>query len=268
VAVSGLDGARVTARGLWVHESAPDRLPAADVVVVLVHGAMDRSGGMLRVRRALVAARPDLRVIRYDRRGYGRSRAAEPDGELAAQVDDLAEVVGDRPAVLAAHSFGGVVALALAERRPELIRAVMAYEPPMMWQPWWPHATSRTGDERPEDAAEWFLRRMIGDETWERLPSFMRADRRAEGRALVADLRSVRPPAPPPYAPERVTPPVVVGRGEHARPHHLRGVGELVARLPDATVQVVAGGHHGLHLTDPGAFAELVIRAVERAERP
>ena len=40
---------------------------------MLVHGAMDRSGGMLRVRRVLQSS---CRVLRYDRRGYARSLPA------------------------------------------------------------------------------------------------------------------------------------------------------------------------------------------------
>ena len=43
------------------------------------------------------------------------------------------------------------------------------------------------GDDH--DAAEWFLRRMLGDKLWERLPASMRAERRAEGPTLVAEMR-------------------------------------------------------------------------------
>ena len=39
-------------------------------LVVLVHGSMDRSGSWVRVVREL----RDVHTVRYDRRGYGRSR--------------------------------------------------------------------------------------------------------------------------------------------------------------------------------------------------
>lgn len=253
--VVGADGASVTAAGVWLHESGEGPL------VVLVHGAMDRAGGMLRVRRLLLE---DHRVIRYDRRGYGRSRDAPPRDDLDAQVDDLADVLAGRPAVIGGHSFGGVIGLALAQRQPDLVRAVLAYEAPMTWEPWWPHGSSLMPDERPGDAAEWFLRRMIGDALWERLPAAIRADRRSEGRALLADLRSVRPPASPPYLPERVTVPVVAAHGSEARAHHRRATHELARRAPNAELRVVPGGDHGLHLTMPEAFAGLVRRAGER----
>ena len=77
--------------------------------------------------------------------------------------------------MLFGHSLGGVVALAFAARHPELVPAVVAYEAPMAWQPWWPSAapaprrSTAPGDEA--DAAERFMRRMVGDERWEGLPA-------------------------------------------------------------------------------------------------
>lgn len=253
----GADGARTTPDGLWLHESGSGPL------VVLVHGAMDRSGGMLRSRRLLMH---DHRVIRYDRRGYGRSRAATPTPDFATQVDDLASVLDGRPAVIGGHSFGGVIGLALAQRDPSLVRAVLAYEAPMMWEPWWPHGSSLAPDESPEDSAEWFLRRMIGDAMWDRLPRAIRADRRAEGRALVADLRSVRPPAPPPYEPERVPVPVLAAYGGAGRSHHRRAAEELARRAPRGALREVPGANHGVHLSMPEAFAGLVRETVALAD--
>jgi pimeloyl-ACP methyl ester carboxylesterase len=250
--------------GIWSQEVGSGPL------VVLVHGSMDRSGGMLRVRRVL---QRDHRVVRYDRRGYGRSLAAGPPTSFDQQVDDLGTVLAGRPAVLAGHSFGGVVCLALAQRRPELARAVVAYETPKMWESWWPGSTAGSqaltrlgpGSEAEADVAEWFLRRMIGDDTWERLPASMRAERRAEGRALVAELRSVRPPAPVPFRAEAVAAPVVSACGSEGEAHHLRAAEELARSAPRGELRVVEGAGHGAHLTHPEAFADLVRRAVELA---
>ena len=77
--------------------------------MVLVHGAMDRNTSFARVAEAL-APSP---IVRYDRRGYGRSRPAGT-GPLAAHVDDLVAILGDDPAVVVGHSYGGLVALGAA----------------------------------------------------------------------------------------------------------------------------------------------------------
>ena len=99
-----------------------------------------------------------------------------------------------RSAAVFGHSFGGDIALAAAQRHPDLVRAVGAYEPPMPWEPWWPSATARRKRHRAYQrdgagaAAEAFMRRMIGDEVWERLPASTRDERRADGPALVGEF--------------------------------------------------------------------------------
>ncbi|HKY65482.1 MAG TPA: alpha/beta hydrolase [Acidimicrobiales bacterium] len=252
-------GSRTTADGIWAQEVGEGPL------VALVHGAMDRSGGMLRVRRVL---QPTCTVLRYDRRGYARSLPAGPPTSFAQQVDDLAGLLGHRPAVLAGHSFGGVVCLGLAQARPDLVRAVVAYEAPEMWASWWPGSSpgnQAAAMPTPEDAAEGFLRRMIGDDMWQRLPAAMRAERRAEGPALIADMRSVRPPNPPPFDASAVVVPVIAAHGSEARAHHVRATTELARRTPRGELQVVEGAGHGAHLTHPHEFAALVDLALERA---
>jgi pimeloyl-ACP methyl ester carboxylesterase len=255
--VSAVSESRVV-DGIWAQEVGDGPL------VALVHGAMDRSGGMLRVRRILQSS---CRALRYDRRGYARSLATGPSTSFDQQVDDLAALLDGRPAVLAGHSFGGVISLALAARRPELARAVVAYEAPRMWEPWWPGGSAGPLPSA-EDAAEWFLRRMIGDANWERLPRAMRDERRAEGPTLVAELRAVRPPQPAPYDAAAISVPVVAAHGTDARPHHVRATAELASAAPQGELRVVDGASHGVHLTHPAEFAGLVHRALELAETP
>jgi len=68
-------------------------------------------------------------VTRWDQRGHGESeRTADPEDyspELA--LTDLEQVVTDAgpPVVLVGHSLGGYLSLGLAERRPELVRALV-----------------------------------------------------------------------------------------------------------------------------------------------
>lgn len=239
--------------------------PPGSPRVVMVHGSLDRSTAFLRAMRLL----DRLAVVRYDRRGYGKSLAAGTCTTFDEQVADLAAVVDGQPSVLFGHSLGGVVALAFAARHPELTPAVVAYEAPFAWQPWWPRttagsaATSQSGDAA--DAAERFMRRMIGDDRWEALPERTKAQRRAEGPALVAELRSIRSPEPAPYDPAALLMPVIAAHGSLSKPHHQETARRLAAAAPLGELVVVEGASHGVHLTHPAAVADLVRHALARA---
>lgn len=241
---------------LHVVESGPgDDAP----VVVVVHGAMDRSSSFGRVARSL----GDLELVRYDRRGYGRSVSAGP-APLASHVDDLLEIVGERRVTVFGHSVGGVVALVAAARRPEVIRSILAFEPPTPWVSWWPKpATAPTGAS-PEDEAEAFMVRAIGERFWSRLPARTRQDRRREGLALRADLASVHGTAP--FDAAELDLPVLVACGSQTTWWHRRASEELAAALPHGELAVVGGARHGAHLTHPAAVAELVREAVAAAD--
>lgn len=254
---------------LFVAEHHP---AGASATIVVVHGSLDRSSAFARVQRHL----EDLRVLRYDRRGYGRSLGTGPATDLAEQVRDLSRVVGAEPAVLVGHSLGGVLALALADHHPALVRAVVAYEAPMPWARWWPSSTAGSvavdgTDAAPAPdpaqaaaAAERFMRRMVGDDRWEALPARTREQRLAEGPALLADLHALRREQPP-YDPASVQVPVVAAHGTESAPHHQESARRLAAAVPRGELHVVEGAGHGVHLTHPAALAGLARRAVALA---
>jgi pimeloyl-ACP methyl ester carboxylesterase len=228
---------------------------------------MDRAGSFRRVMAEL----PDWTVVSYDRRGYAGSAGSKPSAVFDTQVDDLLEVLGERTAVGVGHSLGGDVVLAAAQRRPDLIDTAVVFEPPQPWLESWQAnsagaaAAGADGERSPQDAAEAFMRRMVGDEVWGRLPSATRRQRLAEGDALVADLRSIRS-APPPFDPAAVAIPVVAGYGTRSKPHHQEGTRVVAEQLPQGELAVIEGSTHGAHLSHPGAFAGLIRRALERRE--
>jgi pimeloyl-ACP methyl ester carboxylesterase len=236
---------------------------------------MDRASSFAKVTRRL-AGDGDLDVITFDRAGYGH-RAAEPvphgRGRVAADVDDLLERLGDRPSVVIGHSYGGHVAMAAAIRRPDLVGAIGVFETPVAWLPWWPPNTSGgvavRASERgtPADAAEAFMRSIVGDDIWARLPRSTKEARRAEGPALLADMADIRQ-LPPPYEPADVRVPVVVGRGSQSKGQHLAGTDALLQSLPDAELHVIDGAGHGAHTSHPDQFVEFVRHAVRRRRTP
>lgn len=222
--------------------------PADGAHIVLVHGSLDRSAGLLKLSRRL-----DQRfsVTRYDRRGYGRSLEAGGPFGIEHQVDDLVGVIEsvDRrtPVVVFGHSYGGNVALALAQRRPELVVGVAVYESPLSWIEGWPSTTAgaaaRDPDLDPADAAEQFMRRLVGDERWERLPAATRQARRAEGPALIGELTALAQYAP--WSPDRIEAPVLPMRGERGLAHHLRGAEQLGEWFGVETVVIPGARHFG-----------------------
>lgn len=275
--------------GLAVHRRA-----GGPVTVVFVHGAADRGAAFARVGRYLAG----VQLVRYDRRGYGRSVAARPPqvttpaALLASQIDDLLSVVAATtaatttadtgadtgaggPVVVLGHSLGGLVGLGAALRAPELIEALVAYEPPTPWASWWGRGQAGASAREAADAAgptdeaergamamEAFLRRMIGDDRWEGLGPRVQQARRAEGPALLADLDAARGAASLDFG--SIRQPVVLGVGTRTTDRHKRAVTHLADLINDAEVVEVEGADHGAHMTHPAAVAAMVDRAIAR----
>jgi pimeloyl-ACP methyl ester carboxylesterase len=251
---AGLDVAEHAPRDGWGTSPPP--------TVVLVHGSLDRGASFARAVRRL----GDLGIVTYDRRGYEGSTDEGTAVDLAGHVEDLLAVVagapGSGPVTAVGHSVGGDVVVAAALAEPARFSSLGAYEPPMPWLgfsrrpgrgPWTP------GD--PGDEAEAFFRRMVGDAAWDRLPADVRARRRAEGPALVADLLAMHGEAP--FDVTALTVPVVFGRGGPASSaHHRDTVGWLASHVPGAMLVEIEGAGHGAHLSHPDGFARLVRVAV------
>lgn len=107
-----------------------DDLGAGDPSIVFLHGwCCDRSYFAPQVDHFSASHR----VLAVDQRGHGKSDpAADGDYSIAAFAADTAELIEsaglDRPVVIG-HSLGGVISLALAASRPELVRGVVMVDP-------------------------------------------------------------------------------------------------------------------------------------------
>ncbi|MFC7535379.1 alpha/beta fold hydrolase [Actinoplanes sp. GCM10030250] len=99
--------------------------------ILLIHGGAE-DATMLTPQAEALAAR-GWRAIWYDRRGTGAStRENWPDTGADQHADDAAALLrelGVPPATILGFSSGGVVALALAARHPEMATEVIAWEP-------------------------------------------------------------------------------------------------------------------------------------------
>lgn len=85
-------------------------------------------GTDLRVWDTLAAVLPGKRLVRYDKRGHGLSELTPGPYTMTELADDLAAVLdalGLKSTVIVGLSIGGMIALALAARRPDLVRALV-----------------------------------------------------------------------------------------------------------------------------------------------
>ena len=220
--------------------------------MVLVHGTPDTSGAFAKVLAHLAG----LRVITYDRRGYGRSVHLAPMFPLAAMV----AAVGLTRAVDA-----------VAATRPMRIAAVALglglWEPPTCWVDWWVQSTKDhnvrlANSADPGAEMEGTLRRMLGNEAWEAMPVATQQRRRAEGAAYSLDMASILE-APFDFADVSVT--ALVGCGTETAPEHRYGAAWLCEQLPDAELYEIEGAGHFANRTHPAEFAAFVRAAVARA---
>lgn len=114
--------------GLYVRESGPASAP---VSVLLAHGWTLDERCWASVANALTTGPqpgPPVRVVRYDHRAHGRSDDTPDERKTLEQLaDDMAElieqVIPAGPVVIAGHSMGGMTAMSLAQRHPDLVAA-------------------------------------------------------------------------------------------------------------------------------------------------
>lgn len=229
---------------------------------------MDRAASFGRVMRRL----GDLDVCAYDRRGYADSIEAGTAPTLDDQADDLRRVcewTAAEKVVVVGHSFGGTVALRLAESAPPWLAAIGAFESPV------PSLGSYRSDGAdlalaaaeqggPEAAAETFYRLVVGDAVWDGLRANVRDVRSAEGRQLVAEFLDLRRPSGSVDL-AAVTVSVVVGVGSESRTAWQATARELADTLPDSTLVEILTAGHGAHLTHTDEFARFVRTCVAAA---
>jgi pimeloyl-ACP methyl ester carboxylesterase len=241
-----------TADGVKFFEEGTPGAP----LVVLIHGSLDRSAGMLRVSRQIQNA---ARVIRFDRRGYAQNNLHQGPFNVAGNVVDVVNILNGRQAILIGHSFGGNIALATAALLGDQIHAVSTYETPLSWLDWWPTSTAGANSLKvpTSEAAEAFMIRLIGHKRWGLLPESTKESRRSEGPALTAELQSIREGAP--WSIDDIKCRVLCGFGSRALEHHKKGALWLGKNLLNAQTVEIDGAGHGAPNSHATEFAELLI---------
>lgn len=233
--------------------------------LLLIHGGGEDASMLAAQADGLAAA--GYQVYTYDRRGTGRSgREAWPGNGAAQHADDAAGLIDAlglvKPTVVGVSS-GGVVALALTARHPDVVGRVVAWEPPAMGV--MPGAAvaqralmapvRRHLRNHPDDyvgAQAILLELILGQPVAVDDPAF--AATRANAEAMIRDEPSI-----PLYRLRRpdlagadVT--VAVGAGPIAP---IRVAARRIARWTGATVTRVDAGHE-VYLSDPAVLTDIV----------
>jgi pimeloyl-ACP methyl ester carboxylesterase len=224
-------------------------------VVVLTHGAMDRSQSFRRV----VGCLSDLRVITYDRRGYGGSVRDGPPSGLEEHTSDLLRVIGNRRATVVAHSVGGHIAVLAAIRDPDHIAGIALWEPSVPWMDLWPERARQSIiriSSAPNPGAA-----LVGRKAWNRLSDAAQEQSRAEEAAFLLDIAPATE-APYDWADLRV--PCLIGYG--ASWPHIETSPQLAAAVGCSTF-TIDGASHAAHRSHPGEFAQFARRAAALSDR-
>ena len=257
---------RIGGVGLHVEEPAGQGEP-----LVIVHGAWTDHTAFDDVAEPLARS---FTVLRYDRRGHTRSEYGGP-APRRREEDDLAELIellGLGAVHLLGTSYGASIALGLAVRRPDLVRTVLAHEPPVLGLVPDPDATAliarvqeqlATGDVA-GGTRRFFEEGVLGPGSWERLPERLRLAATTNAQTFI-DLR-----ADPDWATldldalSCLRRPILITTGE-ASPSWLREGPRLVAGAARIATLTIAGAGHSPHLTHPDALVGVVEAFAQRA---
>ena len=236
---------------------------------LLLHGLAGHADEWAQTASWLTAR---CRVIAYDARGHGRSERFPADVSRDAVVADAVFVVerlGLHPVVVVGQSVGGLTALSLAARRPDLVRGLVLVD-----------ASPSSGGEGVEEAVgavaralrEWpasfgsradaqtfFAERFGGGlaaEAWtsglERVPTGWQT--RFDVEVMAQTLRAALS-VPSWDEWDSITCPTLVVRAGNGMvdPETTR---EMAARLPGARVVEMADAAHDVHLDRPDEWRE------------
>ena len=205
-------------------------------------------------------------VVPYDRRGHGLSPALP--GTRRDQEDDLAAIIapyGD--AHVLGTSFGASIALGLAARRPELVRSVIAHEPPL--------AALVPGLAEPvqagiqgvlelvacgqhEAAARQFVEEVaLGPGAWERLPAPLQATMTRSAVAFAAEQEDAAWASLD--SPGAIECPVLLTQGDQSPPWFAPIVDALAQAIPGAERHTYPGAGHAPHISHPDDHVARVV---------
>jgi esterase len=203
------------------------------------------------------------RAIAYDRRGCARSERPEPYERttVAEQADDAAallDALAAAPAVVIGRSYGGAVAIDVALRYRDRVRALVLLEGDALglsaagleWTRAIRDRLRQVAAQQGVDAVyEALVDEVVGEGAWDSFPDEVREILSRNGPALLAELAYVDETMPDAAAIATIDKPVLLVAASESPPPQREMTEAMATALPDARTVLVAGGH----LIDPAA---------------
>jgi pimeloyl-ACP methyl ester carboxylesterase len=245
-------------------------------LLVLVHGGWTDNTTWGLVAGPLARS---FRVVRYDRRGHSRSERGPGRTRRRRDEDDLAAIIeahGREPAHVLGTSYGAAIALALAGRRPELVRSVVAHEPALLGLVPMPAVLELFDGIRDQLAAgdavggtrRFFEDVVLGPGGWELVPEPVRHAAIGNAQTFVDMLDDPGWGGLDVAAVARYPGPILVTHGD-AGPAWLPQLALAVAAGIGRPARLIAGAGHTPHHTHPEELAAVVeeVAGVRTARR-
>jgi pimeloyl-ACP methyl ester carboxylesterase len=223
-------------------------------------------------------------VVAYDRRGHSQSERPAGPGSIHEDADDLAELIEaleSGPAHVVANSFGAIVALHAAIRRPEVFATLVVHEPPLVgmltgsrFEPVLREVNRRVGgviellDAGDDEAAA-----RLFVETVARRPGAWEDELTPERRAVfIGNARTFLDEARDPEGQRldldrlrRFDRPALLTTGSASPPFLVATVEKIASVLSHFGIETIDGAAHNPHETTPEQYADLVRRFIEAA---
>jgi pimeloyl-ACP methyl ester carboxylesterase len=244
-------------------------------LVVLVHGsATDSSTWTIQLRNAELTER--VRLVAYDR--LERETIEEHAGDLAALIE--AEAAGAERARVIGSSFGGAVGLELARRGGARLAGLVMMEPPLPpsddgastyreLQASMNRELDRlAAEEGAGAAAELFLRTVLGEAAWGRLPRRFQERSKSYWPQIRSDTRALTAYRVRYGELGAVTVPVRLFGGETSAAYFRPTLEALRAALGRATLEILPGAGHMMHAEVSRTLHERWVRFAEDVRLP
>jgi len=231
--------------------------------VILVHGSATDAGTW----SIQLSTCRGLRLVAYHRRGTPAWPAPNLDAlGTGDHLDDLADVVesygGERPC-LCGSSYGAVIVLELLRRRPRLDVTAILCEPPLLapdggMERFLNRFRTALAERGGEQAAEVFLRAVIGDDGFERLPKAWRARCIASWPQIASDVEALARTTIDfePFA--GLAQPLLLVAGSRSPRIYRFAIEELLRVVPRAQLEVIAEAGHMMHVDGARSFCRLL----------